>query len=295
LSVVDDLLELTTSPQALDDLVSGGDLFTALKERPELRNSKIADRLSDALDWAVRNYDPAREKLAREVESVAGLLIKCWLAAPAGGGPPPAPCSRFDSAWISMCIHAFGAGPFREVTVPAAFWRDERGVMGKLVVTTYGNVSERGPVAHPADAFRKREVDFLESIRGAWNAALRHARVRADAHGTAPVAAAHWRIEHWKDEPPIKETVSGPSAGGAAAVAFFHAMLGTYPDERVIVLAGMQPGGGSHKVDGIREKIAEIQRLGHWDTVVVMDEENRAEAVRALGASNGSIRIVLGH
>jgi hypothetical protein len=72
-------------------------------------------------------------------------------------------------------------------------------------------------------------------------------------------------------------------------------MLGTYPDERVIVLAGMQPGGGSHKVDGIRETIAEIQRLGHWDTVVVMDEENRAEAVRALGASNGSIRIVLGH
>jgi hypothetical protein len=87
--------------------------------------------------------------------------------------------------------------------------------------------------------------------------------------------------------------VRGRSAGGAAALGWYHALRGTVPDERVIVLAQVDRAGRLTGVEGVPAKVRAIAAGGRFDTIVVAGEENQREAedtLRELGKL-GIIRV----
>jgi hypothetical protein len=78
--------------------------------------------------------------------------------------------------------------------------------------------------------------------------------------------------------------VSGRSASAAAALGWYHALNGTIPDDRVIVLAQINSQGVLVQVDekSIPAKVKAIVDYGYFDTIAVAGKADEAVALKAL-------------
>jgi hypothetical protein len=187
--------------------------------------------------------------------------------------------------WAMDCIRVLRKvhRPVRPVQVPIAL-SDElvqsQASLATLVVETLkpggGQV-----FLHPADGLRTYpHADFESSMQAAWAAARALAEKEED---TDVLFDGRWRL--LLQDQPIEE-IRGRSASGAAALGWYHALRGTVPDERVIVLAQVDRAGRLTGVEGVPAKVRAIAAGGRFDTIVVAGEENQREAediLRGLG------------
>ncbi|MFQ5857640.1 MAG: hypothetical protein ACE5LU_18700 [Anaerolineae bacterium] len=184
-----------------------------------------------------------------------------------------------QEGWALDCIRVLRNvhAPVRSLRMPIAL-SDEllqsKGSLATLIVETLqpggGQVFH-----HPADALTTYlRDDFIDSMQDAWEAAKALAGKEDDAFD------GRWRLL-LKDQP--IEEIRGRSAGGAAALGWYHALRGTVPDERVIVLAEVNRNGELTGVEGVPAKVRAIAADGRFDKIAVASDENRREAEDTLG------------
>lgn len=184
-----------------------------------------------------------------------------------------------QEGWALDCIRVLRNvhAPVRSLRMPIAL-SDEllqsKGSLATLIVETLqpggGQVFH-----HPGDALTTYpRDDFIDSMQDAWEAAKALAGKEDDAFD------GRWRLL-LKDQP--IEEIRGRSAGGAATLGWYHALRGTVPDERVIVLAEVNRNGELTGVDGVPAKVRAIAADGRFDKIAVASDENRREAEDTLG------------
>ena len=136
---------------------------------------------------------------------------------------------------------------------------------------------------------------LMTALDAAFDAAMQHAWTAArrlvPQESSARPCDGRWRLLQRDSD--IVRAVSGPSAGGAAALGWYHALRGTVPDEGLIVLTGVEPDGVLTGVGGIRAKVMAIAADERFDTIVVATAENQCEAEDALRKARkfGPIRV----
>ncbi len=193
------------------------------------------------------------------------------------GGFPPLLKDREDWAWIT--VRSFLEPPRRSVRVPVVGW-DPTGEVGGSLRTLVLEVFERGAgrlAPHPATVFETTiDNDFRESMMHAWDAALSLAQQHQADIG---IYDGRWQL---LENQAFARQANGPSAGGAAALGFYHALRNTVPDEALIVTAEVHSSGALKEVDGIPAKVKAIANAGRFDTIVVASEKNKTEARRVL-------------
>jgi hypothetical protein len=147
-----------------------------------------------------------------------------------------------------------------------------------------------GEVLHdPEDAFHTyADDDFLTSMQKAWGGAL--ALAQKDARR---VWDGRWSLRQGRERgsKPV-EAANGCSASGAAALGWWHALMGTVPDAGVIVIAQVDDTGqdGIMRLKGVDDRwvFAKVQAIAQgprFDTIVVASEEDEKAALQALGTT----------
>jgi hypothetical protein len=197
--------------------------------------------------------------------------------------------------WVWDCLRLLtpsshdAAGGRRVLDVPVAV---EEGVQDTGCLCTLRlEVLELG-VGH---VFPHPAYTLLTELDAAFDAAMQHAWTAAwrlvPRDSSARSCDGRWRLLQRDSD--IVRAVSGPSAGGAAALGWYHALRGTVPDEGLIVLTGVEPDGVLTGVGGIRAKVTAIATDERFDTIVVATTANRREAEDALWEARklGPIRV----
>lgn len=287
--------------QAWRDLLSG--LFQQLQEalargeRPEL----FAQLKQDLLTWQpfIEHKAKNQDVLRGQWEAACRLL---WCAAQAAANPSREadaidrislvfadnvpPFMRGHEGWALDCIRLLqGASPpLRSRRVSVALGETAGGHVATLVLEVLqpggGQV-----FIHPEDTLRTyARDDFVEAMQAAWEAAKALIPREGDS-----LFDGRWRLLR-PDNLPESE-VSGPSAGGAAALGWYHALKGTFPDERVIVLARIDRAGRFGPVGEVKAKVGAIAEDGRFDTIVVVGGENQGQAEQELRSRN-KLRVI---
>jgi len=178
-------------------------------------------------------------------------------------------------AWLAGCLHFLKAAdtPSRRLDIPVAYVHNGVGALAVLRLEPVDGLI--GAFQHPQDFHTCIERDFHAAMHRAREAAL---RLMDDP--TAVLPAGCWRLLDSEGRP--LTGMGGNSAGGAAALGWFHLHRGTRPDRETIVLAAIAEDGTLATVDGIAEKILAVARDGRFDTAVVATPEDRAAALAAL-------------
>jgi hypothetical protein len=195
-----------------------------------------------------------------------------------------------DEAWAWGCIRAFLKVPRRfEVSVPAAVYysNQEEGKLVRLVLEIMENGGGQA-YEHSVDVFNANGK-FNESMTLGWEAALRlipqapqhESDVKNSDRKKENPFDGRWRIMDWYTDQPLSK-VEGGSAGGAAARGWWYALSEKYPDEGVIVLAGVEPDGELTKVGGVTPKVQAIVQCPDMDTIVIATQGNLEEAKKTL-------------
>ena len=137
-----------------------------------------------------------------------------------------------------------------------------------------------GPIHYAADVFMERDKEFLDSMEDAW--AVANTLLRTN--GTGDPREGCWRLLKEKNGLNPIPVVSGRSASAAAALGWYHALNGTIPDDRVIVLAQINSQGVLVQVDekSIPAKVKAIVDYGYFDTIAVAGKADEAVALKAL-------------
>ncbi len=271
-----------------EKLTSGDTLFTALSKAVKGRSlgdaaqlagewNEARDKLKDAdfdtrwntvraLVWCAEHAVLLQENPVMEIDS-ASLAVR---------GFPSFLKGREEWAWIT--IRSFLDLPRRPVRVPVVGW-DPKGETGGILRTLVLEVFERGAghiAHHPAQVFEtSSDDDFRESIKNAWRAA----RFLVQQQMGTTLYDGRWQL---LEKDAFAQHANGPSAGGAAALGFYHALRNTVPDDGLIVTAAVQPTGELEEVDGIPAKVRAIANAGCFDTIVVAGEDNKTEAEKVL-------------
>ena len=133
---------------------------------------------------------------------------------------------------------------------------------------------------HPEDSIKAlTSVDFEDSMQDGWMAA----KGLLEGEGVKVSYNGRWRLL-LQDKKPV--LVSGRSAGGAAALGWFHVLKGTVYDEGVIVLAQVNRKAVFEGVGGVPAKVRAIVEntdVGrHIDKIVVASKVNEDDAKAAL-------------
>ena len=145
-----------------------------------------------------------------------------------------------------------------------------------------------GEVVHdPEDAFHTyADDDFLTSMQKAWGGAL--VLAQKDARR---VRDGRWSLRQGREQgsKPV-EVANGCSASGAAALGWWHVLMGTVPDAGVIVIAQVDAMGqdGIIRLKGVDDRggFAKVQAIAQdprFDTIVVASDEDEKAALQALG------------
>ncbi|MBV6504648.1 MAG: hypothetical protein ILNGONEN_00198 [Syntrophorhabdaceae bacterium] len=135
---------------------------------------------------------------------------------------------------------------------------------------------------HPTDVLDPRiENDFIGSMKDAWHAAMK----LAENHGYQPNDFdAIWQLQTSNLLKNIK--ISGRSASGVAAVAWYHLIKGTVIDDRLAILAEIDSTGQLKQVDDVTRKVEEFVKINHFDRIVVVGN-NDADAKKGLANGTG--------
>ncbi len=283
-------VQWTKAPDFWEKLTSGDTLFTTLSQAAKRRSLGRAAQLAEELEEARETLHDARfetkwntvRALVWCAERAVALhehpVTELDSAVLAVGGFPSFLKSREDWAWIT--VRSFLEPPRRSVRVPVVGW-DPTGEAGGSLRTLVLEVFERGAghlASHPATVFETAsDDDFRASMSNAWDAA-RLLPPRQHQPGTT-LYDGRWQL---LENQAFARQANGPSAGGAAALGFYHALRNTVPDEALIVTAEVQPTGELKEVDGIAAKVKAIANAGRFDTIVVAGEKNKTDAKRVL-------------
>ncbi|MGE0821747.1 MAG: HEAT repeat domain-containing protein [Candidatus Binatia bacterium] len=169
--------------------------------------------------------------------------------------------------------------------IPVAGVNGDRGFLATLVL----EVVEPGcgAVFHdPQDAFRTNADDeFVSSMVDTWQVPCAKMNVNN--------RDGRWRLLHdWHPEAQVRERLStaaeanGRSASGAGLYGWYHALTGTRPDDRLVVVMQAGQDGQLEGVDGegvfAKTKAIVTEPNGHFDTIVVATEDNAAKVEAAL-------------
>lgn len=201
-----------------------------------------------------------------------------------------------------------------KVRVPFATYKSGAAAIFYLELETLDNTFGRisyDPTGH-FTIYQLLTPDFRQAIGDAWAIAFQQLRegvphpaaaAKDDVEGGGLTTeklqrlGGRWRI--MADNEPVgfedipAEGIEGGSAGGAAALGWYHALRGSYPDREVIVFAAISDDRKSFaEVAGVSHKTRAVVEAGRFDTILVAGEENRRQAQRALNPSN-NIRVVL--
>jgi hypothetical protein len=211
---------------------------------------------------------------------------------------------KANEAWVWGCVRTLIPNTRTRglsLHVPVAGWdkRRRKGFLCTLVL----DVLERGTgdvFHHPGDAFSTAvDQEFSAAMGDAWRAALRWARGR----GVDVLCDGRWRLLRGWSMAAEKRELLAPvaeansrSASGAAARGWCYALGGWVPDNRVIVVAQVDPNDGAHLLgvddEGVFEKTKEILKYDDFDTIIVADERNKARALGAL-AQASHVRVIM--
>jgi len=205
--------------------------------------------------------------------------------------------------WGIGCIRSLSPDtPLRRgaVYVPVSGWKagDKSGFLCTLKL----EVLEQGTQKvfhHPRSVFSTHpNKDFVLSMKDAWEGA----KTLAAKQGLDVQCDGRWSLlQGWNQDSRLSETLplaaeaNNRSASGAAAWGWWFALSGKIPDNRVIVIAQVDPRKPEHLTgvhdDGVLEKTKAIVEGGAFDTIVVASRSNKEQVREAMGGSN-HIRVI---
>jgi hypothetical protein len=135
------------------------------------------------------------------------------------------------------------------------------------------------------EELKSSRPEFVSAMDNAWKAAM---NLTTRTHNSPK--AGCWRLI----DSDVASLGYGDSAGGAAALGWYHLLQGTNPDKEIIVMTSIDEQGNLGKVAGIPEKITAVVDSGLFDTVVVASQENLKEANNKLKELGASDKIIVG-
>jgi len=225
--------------------------------------------------------------------------------------PPTAPREASAHAELSLaCIRLFrGEAPCKRIAAPIALTDGEFQDEGAIATLVFDVFSPGTGLLtlHPEESFRiVPDGDFTESLDTAWQLALQIAK---DEDKLRDLPDVIWRV--MKESPSMsgldektffestgllwKGPIGGRSASGAAARAFRHLLMGTYPDPDVFVLAEVlknyNPIVQLQGVDGIPAKVHAIAGSVPHATIVVTEEDGAAAQLEATKATKSRVAV----
>jgi hypothetical protein len=199
---------------------------------------------------------------------------------------PRSNLKAIGDAWLFNCVcellpaslaarsSSLPAGIQPKVEVPVALCDEEIGLDGLIASLCLELRAGSGEVfQHPEDTALKHYATetFRRSMKAAWTAAMERAG-RRDCDG-------RWRLLLM---PSSVREVDGDSAGAAGARGWLLALTGRVSDPEVIVLAAVDGTGALKGVGGIKTKVRVAADEPGIDTIVVVTEKDRQDAIGAL-------------